>query len=109
MKNLEEIIAAYKEYTAKSYEEKLHAGGLLWEAGQALLNLEAPDWSFAIAKALAEQAEEMAYTKQYDLSPHIKEYTYLAHALAKQACQGKEDARLEPFAKAVAYYEAFKG
>jgi hypothetical protein len=107
MKNLEEIIAIHKEYTAKSYEEKLHAGGLLWEAGQALLHLDAPDWSFTVAKALLEQAEEMAYTKEYDLAPELQSYTYLAFELARKASGAQADARLSPFIQSVLYYESF--
>lgn len=107
LKNLEEIVAIYKEYTAKPYEEKLHAGGLLWEAGQALLHLDAPDWSFTLAKALQEQAEEMGCTKQYDLAPELQAYTYLAFDLARKASGAQADARLKPFIQSILYYESF--
>ncbi len=49
----------------------------------------------------------MAWTKQYDSAPMLKDYTYLAFNLAYEYCEKKADRRLLPFLAQIMYYENF--
>ena len=118
IKTLNQISEVYADYIRKSSEEKLHAGDLLQKTGDAILDISESTLDLdgklnrrylmdKIAGDLLKQAERMAYTKQYDCSPKLKDYTYLAWHLACDFCEMKADRRLLPFLTQVMYYEKF--
>ena len=116
--DLNEISELYSKYIKNSFEEKLNSGDLLSTAGNGLLALDKNTLDLneklnreylirKIAGDLLRQSERMSYTKQYDCTPMLKEYIYLAFNLAYEFCERKADRRLLPFLAHVLYYENF--
>lgn len=114
----DKIVSLYTEYVAMGAGQKLHAGGLLSEAGRLLLETgDAPPGNDAvlqkrylmqkIAGDLLRQADQMGHFKQYDSVPQLKEYTNLAFDLAFEYCGRTPDRRLLPFLARVIYYETY--
>lgn len=115
---IKSIAQQYSAYICKNYDEKLHAGQLLADAGTQLLKmiketlnddvcLHRTYLMRKIAGDLLRQVENMAHTKQYDCAPVLKEYTYLAFNLAYSCCNYKPDRKLLPFLAHVLYYEEY--
>lgn len=113
-------VRLYTEYVALGTAEKLHAGGLLAQAGRQLLETgDAPLDNNAIlqkryllrkiAGDLLRQSDHMGHFKQYDCVPALTEYTCLALDLAFEYCERKADRRLLPFLARVIYYETQHG
>ncbi|MBK7667157.1 MAG: hypothetical protein IPJ32_07240 [Sphingobacteriaceae bacterium] len=118
MDSLNQISNLYSDYIKKSYEEKLHSGDILWDAGNHLLKLDKNSLDLneilnrdylirKIAGDLIRQTERMGYTKQYDSASILKDYIYLAYYLAYEVCEKKADRRLLPFLAHILYYENF--
>lgn len=113
------IAQQYSAYICKNYNEKLHAGKLLADAGLQLLKMKEETLNDdvclqrnylmrKIAGDLLRQVENMGHTKQYDCVPALEEYTYLAFDLAYDCCDCKPDRKLLPFLAHVLYYEEYK-
>ena len=110
------VLNLYTSYVAMSANEKLHAGKLLEEsalilkatAEHSISNDDAVMRSYLmlkIAEDLSKQAVDMGMTKQYDLSPEIKSYTYLAFDLAFYYFDFRPNRLLLPYLSRVIYYE----
>lgn len=113
---LEEIIHLYVSFLKKSVSKKLHSGGILEEAANLCLEIDSNQYTNdeachlsyliqKIAQDLLKQATDMSMTKQYDCSPDIKKYIYLAFDLAYRFCDKRPNRMLLPYLQRVIYYE----
>ena len=111
---LESIINLYTEYISKDDDSKLHAGELLAEAAQLLLNMNNEFLGKNterhrlylmkhIAMDLLQQSKDMQMTRQYDMSPKTGEYTLLAWELMYAYYDKKPNRELIPYLDAALY------
>lgn len=115
---LDTVAKQYCEYICMNVDEKLRSGNRLAEAARILLSMTKTKLDnrsaiqreylmTKIAEDLLKQTERMAYSKEYDCSPLIKEYTYLAFDLFYDYCEHKPDRLLLPFLGPVIYWESY--
>lgn len=116
---LNNIAINYSSYLQMSTKEKLHSGSILENCAKEILQINKAELENSlaiqrnylihkIAGDLLRQAKDMGMTKQYDCSPKIKEYIYLAFNLAFESCCSKANKILIPFLINVIYYERNK-
>ncbi|MCD4792367.1 MAG: hypothetical protein K8R54_03975 [Bacteroidales bacterium] len=116
---LKKATKLYIQYIETDYKKKLHVGHLLAESGQILRGIDEDKLDKnsklqrqylikKVAEDLLSQTRDMAYTKQYDCSPLIKDYTYLAFYLAFEYYGPKANRLLLPFLRDVINYEKYK-
>jgi hypothetical protein len=109
------ITRLYTEYISLMPSQRLHAGELLAESARLLLQMDAKGlyddaaiqrqfFLWKIAEDLSQQVIAMANTRQYDLSPAVTEYSFLAYDLAFEGCERRPCRLLLPYLRSMIYY-----
>ena len=108
----------YIEYLEADYKKKLNGGNLLVESGKILMEIDQSKLDIdsrskrayllkKVAEDLLKQMIDMAHTKQYDCSPILEEYTYLAFDFAFEYYDSKANRLLIPYLREVMFYENY--